>query len=74
VTTSDFGEYTNGTHLTLPPPHWKFWRMPHSVLSRMNRNHEGKRPPRLCGQFWMIRRFTAARLFPPQRLQRKRTT
>jgi ribosomal protein L11 methylase PrmA len=42
-------------------------------LSRMNRNHEGKGPPRLCGQIWMIRRFTSARLFPPQRAQRKRT-
>ena len=34
------------------------------VLSRTSRNQKGDAAPRLCGQLWMIRRFTSARLFP----------
>src|SRR6266446_1462382 len=36
-------------------------------LSRQSRNQtggEGKRLPRPCGQFWMIRRFTSAQIVP----------
>ena len=35
-----------------------------SCLSRTSRNQKGDAAPRLCGQLWMIRRFTSARLFP----------
>jgi hypothetical protein len=34
------------------------------TLSRTSRNQKGDAAPRLCGQLWMIRRFTSARLFP----------
>jgi len=37
------------------------------VLSQQSRNQtggEGKRLPRPCGQFWMIRRFTSAQIVP----------
>src|SRR6478672_3021672 len=35
-----------------------------SSLSRTSRNQKGDATPWLCGQLWMIRRFTSARLFP----------
>ena len=41
-------------------PVWKNSRH----LSRTSRNQKGDAAPRLCGQLWMIRRFTSARLFP----------
>jgi hypothetical protein len=37
-------------------------------LSRTSRNQKGNVTPWLCGQIWMIRQFTSARLFPPQRV------
>ena len=44
------------------------------LISRTSRNpKKAKVFLRLYGQNWMIRRFTSARLFPHQRVQRVRT-
>ena len=43
------------------------------ALSWLNRNKKTKPIPWPFGQVWMIRRFTSARLFPHQRVQRIRT-
>ena len=34
---------------------------------------KGSTYPRLCGQIWMIRRFTSAQFFPHERVERVRT-
>jgi Histidine phosphatase superfamily (branch 1) len=49
------------------------WRVVCVNLSRTSRNQKGTMIPRLCGQIWMIRRFTSARFFPQSAGASKRT-